>query len=81
MTLLTLASPFALKRVPNGGSSALLAASSRRPSVVKAISSTRVVPPVGMLCFSALAVGASRSNTLRVLFPSPPSSRRTMARR
>ena len=63
-TLLVAASPFALKSVPKGGSSALLAASSSLPSVVKAISSTRVVPPVEMVCLIALAVRRIEINHL-----------------
>ena len=42
------------EQCPEGGFSALLAASSSLPSVVKAISSTRVVPPVLMVCLIAL---------------------------
>jgi hypothetical protein len=70
-TLLLSALPFAVNRVANGGSSALLAASSSLPFELNAISSTRVCPPVGITCLSAAAGGASRSNTLRVLSPSP----------
>ena len=49
--------PFATNSVAKGGSSALLAASSSLPFDVNAISSTRVVPPVGTTCLSASAGG------------------------
>src|ERR1700732_2673300 len=42
-TWLVASSPFAVNSVANGGSSALLAANSSLPSVVKSISSTRVL--------------------------------------
>jgi hypothetical protein len=61
----------AVNKVANGGLSALLTASSSLPSVVSAISSRRVVPPVEMMALIAFAGGASRSITLSVLFPSP----------
>jgi len=70
-TLLNCPSPFAMNSVANGGSSALFAASSNLPSVVNAISSTRVVPPVEIVCLMADALGALRSITLSVLSPSP----------
>ena len=63
-TWLVASSPFARKSVPKGGSSALLAASSSLPSDVKAISSTRVVPPVEMLCLIGLVVGGIEINHL-----------------
>ena len=72
--MLVAASPFAENSVANGGSSALFAASSNSPSPVSAISSTRVVPPVLMICLMAFAVGALRSITLSVLLPSPAYS-------
>jgi len=56
-------------KVAKGGSSALFAARSNLPSVVNAISSTRVVPPVEIDC---LIVDVLRSMTLSVLSPSPP---------
>ena len=66
------ASPLARNSVPKGGSSALLAAISSLPSVVNAISSTRVVPPVEMLCLIGLFDDDGlRSMTLSVLSPSP----------
>ena len=74
VTLLVKLSRLAANRVANGGSSALLAARSKPPSVVTAISSTRVVPPVAMDCLmngSTAEPVACRSITLRVLLPSP----------
>src|SRR5579872_4095307 len=65
------ASPHALNKVAKGGSSALLAVSSKVPSVVSAISSTRVVPPVER---SPVILPRVRSITLRVLLPSPAYS-------
>ena len=72
VTLDVALSPFALNNVAKGGSSALLAPSRSVPSVVRAISSRRVVPPVDITCFVAMAGGASRSMTCSVLLPSPP---------
>ena len=70
LTSLVVSSPFAVKSVAKGGSSALFAASSNVPSVVNAISSTRVVPPVLIVCL-IVDVVAQRSITLSVLSPSP----------
>ena len=56
---LTGESPFAAKSVANGGSSALLAAISSLPSIVRAISSARVDPPVLRICLVAVALGES----------------------
>ena len=51
LTLLKRRSPFAKNRFANGGSSALFAVSSNSPSVVNAISSTRVVAAGGDALF------------------------------
>ena len=64
--------PFVVeKRFPNAGVSALLAARTCPVRVEKAISSTRVVPPVEMLVTKLGAAGLVALKTLSVLLPSP----------
>jgi hypothetical protein len=64
--------PFKVKkRFPNAGVSALLAARSSPVEGEKAISSTRVVPPVEIDFTKVGAAGLVASKTLSVLLPSP----------
>src|SRR5262249_44457562 len=71
LTWLCGASPLGSNSVADGGG-ARRCGGRRGGSVVSAISWTRVVPPVEIVCLRALSFGASRSNTFRVLSPSPP---------
>src|SRR5262249_13316069 len=61
------------KRFPNAGVSALLAARTKPPFAgEKAISSTRVAPPVEIVCTGAPGLaGLVNWKTLSVLLPSP----------
>ena len=63
--------PAVKKRFPNAGVSALLAARTSPVGGAKAISSTRVVPPVEIACWKLGAAGLVALKTLSVLSPSP----------